>query len=111
MGRALAKSAASSSLARGFTTDQDGGEGCELREPELTAARELEQREQRGEHLPRLRGRRAHVAPPRGRAQGEDGTHSRDRTIDIERTRDDVMHDWISRHAEHAIDRGKQLGQ
>src|SRR3954469_19743836 len=56
MGRALAKSAASSNLASGFTTDQYGGKGSELGEAQLTAARELEQRQQRREHLPRLRG-------------------------------------------------------
>src|SRR5690349_7641777 len=111
IGRALAKSAASSSLARGFTTDQNGGEGCELCEPELASARELQQREQCREHLPWLGSRRAHVAPSRGRAQREDGTHGRDRTIDIERASDNVMDDGLSGNAQHAIGRREQLGE
>src|SRR5688500_18067381 len=91
MGRALAKSAASSSLASGFTTDQYRGKGNELCETQLATTCKLEQREQGRQHLPRLRARRTDIAPSGRGAQREDSTHGIDRAIDIQRTSDDVM--------------------
>src|SRR5690606_32722337 len=74
-GRALEKSAASSSLARGFTSDEHVGERIRLLEFELAAAGQFEEGEERGQDLPTLRPLSHHIAPAGALLQEEDPAH------------------------------------
>src|SRR5688500_14955554 len=77
IGRALAKSAASSSFASDVTRDLHGGERSGLRELELALLRHLEQREQCRKHLPGLGVGGHDVAPARLCPQREHAAHRR----------------------------------
>src|SRR5437868_8210965 len=87
MGRPLAKSAASSSFASGVTRDLQGGEGTTLMQATLAAARQLEQRQERREHLPRLGAGGADVHPAHVGAQREQPADRVDRAVHVERAR------------------------
>jgi hypothetical protein len=62
-----------------------------LADAQLTRLGELEQREKNGEHLPRLGVVGNQVAPSCVRAHGKHCANNRNRSINIERTRNDVM--------------------
>src|SRR5688572_7456962 len=108
-GRLLAKSAASSSLARGFTCDHQGSEGGGLAESELTAPGQFQECEECRQHLPRLCRGTNHVVPARPGAQFEHGADGTYRTVDVEGARNDVVQVRLTRKSQHAINCCKQL--
>src|SRR6476469_8442035 len=89
MGRALAKSAASSSFASGVTADLHVGEWSGLLNAALSELGHLEQPEQRGQHLPRLRSRLHEVGPASADAEREERANHGDRTGHVDRSRHD----------------------
>ena len=83
----LAKSAASSSLASGFTCDHQGGKGGGLSQPQFAAAGQFKEREQCRQHFPRLGGRTDDVVPARPRPQLEHGADGSNGAVDVQGAR------------------------
>src|SRR4051812_49078306 len=92
MGRALAKSAASSSFASDVTDDVHGCKGSGLEDAQLAELRHLEDAEKRGEHLPGLGVGGDEVAPAGALANGEHRANHGDRAGDVEGPGDDLVH-------------------
>src|SRR2546423_12375011 len=110
-GTALAKSAASSSFARGVTCDLEGSEGAWLHQSQLAALGELQQGKQYREHFPWFGVSRQNVLPMRVCANREQGPDNADRSINIQRARDDIMHVRLSGEAQDPIDCAQKLRQ
>src|SRR5258706_11321789 len=89
-GREAANSAASSSFVRGCTRNHHRAEGLTLRKRHQAALGELEQGDERRQHIDD-RGAAAHdVGPAKLLVVGEESIDLRRRALDVERTRDDA---------------------
>src|ERR1700680_3738815 len=108
-GVALAKSAASSSFARGVTCYFERREGVRLHESELSTLRELEKRKQWAEDFRWLSLLRKDVFPLRAGTDRQHRAHDSYRAIHIERSRNDVVDERLSGQPKHPIDRREEL--
>src|SRR5689334_10354036 len=111
MGRALAKSAASSSLASGVTTDFHVRKRFGLQHAKLTELRHLEQPEKGRKNLPGLGALLHELRPHETCLELERRANDADRARHIERARNDLVHQRLLDRSQHAVDSRKQLGE
>src|SRR5690349_20064844 len=111
MGRALAKSAASSSLASGVTTDFHVRKRFKLHHAKLAELRHLEQPEQRRQDLPGLSALLDELRPHEACLELQGSANDADGSRHVERARNDLVYQWLLDGPQDPVDGREELGE